>query len=226
MGRTTGLPRAGNLPRVRTASQTGPAGRAGLQDGRVRPFSAHNAASPTSALQHTAPVCSSRDGAVQISRWARGVASRALRRRQRFSSLLSGPLPAAPTAARGFFATSSPRRRNDDGDDSVTMKKTKQPSKEQRERDAALIDFANMCEVPFTDLRSYPGESEQMQSYLSVTAILRRLRMAERAGLVPLHGPERRVFNRLKAEIVEKHVWLLNATTGERVTRRIREGTI
>jgi hypothetical protein len=105
----------------------------------------------------------------------------------------------------------------------------KQPSKRQQkaeEQAKALVEFAVASEKPFVDLEPYRGESEMMGQYLTVSAILRRLRIAEAAGMVPLHGPERRVFNKLRAELVEKCFWLQEATTHERVTRRIREGTI
>jgi hypothetical protein len=52
-----------------------------------------------------------------------------------------------------------------------------------------------------------------------------RMRLAEAAGMTP-HGPERRAFSKLRAQLTEKSFWLQEATTHERVTRRIREGTI
>jgi hypothetical protein len=51
------------------------------------------------------------------------------------------------------------------------------------------------------------------------------MRLAEAAGMTP-HGPERRAFSKLRAQLTEKSFWLQEATTHERVTRRIREGTI
>ncbi len=111
----------------------------------------------------------------------------------------------------------------------MTKKQAKQPTKRQQRADAqlkAMHEFGESIEKPFRDLKPYRGESEMMRNFLSVSSILRRMRLAEAAGMIPLHGPERRVFNKLKADVVDKHFWLLNGTTGECVTRRIREGAI
>ncbi|MGA7523233.1 MAG: hypothetical protein WBW84_12305 [Acidobacteriaceae bacterium] len=107
------------------------------------------------------------------------------------------------------------------------MKKT--PTERQQhfdEQAKTVVEFAESVETPFADLQSYPGESAMMKNYLSVTSIIRRMRMAEAAGLAPPQGPERKAFKKLRAQLAEKSLGLLNATTPERVTRRIREGTI
>jgi len=97
----------------------------------------------------------------------------------------------------------------------------KQPSKEQRERHAALMDFGNSVETPFTDLRSYPGESEQMREFLTITAIRRRMRMYQRAGLLGKPGTaEYRLFRKLEEELRERSIELRPAVRDERNARR------
>ena len=95
------------------------------------------------------------------------------------------------------------------------------PSKEQRERHAALVDFASTCEREFTDLRSYPGESEQMREFLTVTAIRRRLDIYKRAGLLSKPGtPEYRIFRKLEEELRSRSIELRPAVRDERNVRR------
>jgi hypothetical protein len=111
----------------------------------------------------------------------------------------------------------------------TTKKTTKPPSKKQQRRDEqarALIEFAETGGKPFVDLQPRRGESAMMRDFLNVSAILRRLEIAEVALMVPPHGPERRVFNRLKAKMVEECFWLRNATSRERVTRMIKTHTL
>jgi len=51
--------------------------------------------------------------------------------------------------------------------------------------------------------------------------------MARAAGLVPPRDtPERRAYDELWDDVVEKDTYLRFAAIDERVTRRIREGTI
>jgi hypothetical protein len=108
-------------------------------------------------------------------------------------------------------------------------KRTKPQTKRQQRADEqarAVIEFVMSVEKPFVDLKPYRGESEMMKDYLTVTSIIRRLRMAEAAGMIPPTGPKRRAFKKLRAELAEESFWLLNATTHERVTRMIRTNTL
>lgn len=106
-------------------------------------------------------------------------------------------------------------------------KKRKQLTKRQQQRLAALIDFVNMCEVPFTDLRPYLGDSENMTEYRNVQSIIRRLEMAERAGLKPKQGtPERRIFDCLKEELEADERRLRETVRSERITRAIAMGML
>ncbi len=98
------------------------------------------------------------------------------------------------------------------------------PSKEQRERHAALIDFGNSIETPFTDLRIYPGQSPEMVRFLTVTAIRRRLRMFARAGLLPKWGtPERRVYAKLEEALRDESISLHPVVRDERNARRMMD---
>jgi hypothetical protein len=109
------------------------------------------------------------------------------------------------------------------------MVKTTTTKKQQRhaEQCNAMIAFAETIERPFDDLRPYPGESETMRNFLSNNSLLRRLSMARAAGLVPPRGtPERRAYDALWEDVVEKDTCLRAAASNERVSRRIREGTI
>jgi hypothetical protein len=95
------------------------------------------------------------------------------------------------------------------------------------ERCNAAMAFWEAVERPFHDLRPHRDESDTMREFLLNNSLLRRLKMAKAAGLVPARGTrERRVFDELWEDLVTKDTYLRTAAIPERVTRRIREGTI
>lgn len=58
------------------------------------------------------------------------------------------------------------------------------------------------------DPQPYPGEKATMKELVTVSGLLRKMRLAGVAGVVPPDGPERRAFAKVPAKLAENSFWL------------------